>query len=80
MPFLIGVAVVLALGYFFPRATNVAAYFITFGFLVPLFVVGAGSLGWAFTGLFTDLHLSFLTCCGLFGAPMGLLVAHSVLS
>lgn len=72
--------VVLALGYFFPRATNVAACLITFGFIVPLFVVGMGAFGYLLTAVFTDANLSFVTCCGVFGGLAALLMVAAILS
>lgn len=80
MPILAFLGIVLALGFFFPRATNVAAYLITFCFIVPLFVVGVGSFGYLLTAVLTDANLSFTTCCGVFGGPAALLMAAAILS
>ena len=52
----------------FPTLAKGLTALITFGFLVPFFIIAVGSVSWGI-GSLMGYHLSWLMSCLLFGVP-----------
>lgn len=78
MPLLLIGAMAVAIAYFSPRAANIIAGLITFGFIVPFYTFGGGAFIWAITTLF-GLNIPFIICC-IGGLAIGSALAHFILS
>lgn len=75
-PIVIFVAVMLSI--FAPRLANGLAWGITLTVNVPLAMVSAGTLSWAFGlpfGLTGFSLVSWMLCCFIFGGPPALFIA-----
>ena len=78
MPLLLVAAITLTISYFTPRAANILAGLITFGFIVPFYTFAGGTFIWAITTLF-GLSIPYIICC-FGGLIMGSLLAMAIYS
>lgn len=82
MPLLVFIGLVVAFGYFYPRAANVAAWIITLVFIVPFFSLAFGTVSWSVGILTNSIPFgleSWKTCMLFLGCPAGILLGISIL-
>jgi len=78
MPLLLVAAIAIAIAYFSPRAANIIAGLITFGFIVPFYTFGGGTFIWTITTL-CGLSIPYIICC-FGGLIIGSLLAMAIYS
>ena len=79
------IAAAMGFGALFPRVADGCAGVITFGFLVPLMLVGGGVCSYSALNLYAWLtdatwEAPFWACCAFCGGPLALLVIKVIYS